>query len=647
LTPPAPATNFRTMINNGQVDLFWTASPGPDLKGYYLAYKQGIGSFSTAQFIDNVLTYHLNGLTNGVNYTFRIWAENTSDLLSTPVDISTTIGYMVFLNGTPNEALTNALSLAQSGDTITLGASTFILSAHLSLKGGVNLIGAGPHLTMLDGTGLDSVIQLSGLATITKGIVSNFTIYGTTTGIDAHDYNLTVRNIVITNCQTGILGNADSQMDIINNTILGNTTAGIYVAGPTIVRNNIILGNAQGINWAGGAGALSDLVISYNDVHGNGTNYVNCTAGNNDISNNVLFINESAYDYREQAEQPTIDMGDPANDWSNEPDPHGGRINMGAFGNTPYATTSGLLHIATTMLSDGESATAYWAQISTGGGSPPVTWTLISGHLPPSVILEYNTGIITGTVSPDGTGTYHFTIEINDTISSIDTADFTLIIRASGISWLRIVPDMLSDGETGTAYSVRITVADGVPPYTWSLVKGNLPINVELNPNTGKISGTPLYGTAGEYPITIQVIDATDTKVRKDFIIKINSPTDSGSSGTGSDKNCFIATAAFGSPLAPAVRILRQFRDKYLVPNNVGAWFVNQYYRHSPKIAAYIAGHNWARTLTRIALIPAIGYSWFMVSTDLTTKILFSILGLLALLGFIYTKRIKHLRVTK
>ena len=32
-----------------------------------------------------------------------------------------------------------------------------------------------------------------------------------------------------------------------------------------------------------------------------------------------------------------IDAGDPASDYSKEPKPNGGRVNMGVWGNTPHA----------------------------------------------------------------------------------------------------------------------------------------------------------------------------------------------------------------------------------------------------------------------------------------------------------------------
>jgi hypothetical protein len=70
--------------------------------------------------------------------------------------------------------------------------------------------------------------------------------------------------------------------------------------------------------------------------------------------------------------------------------------------------------------------------------------------------------------------------------------------------------------------------------------------------------------------------------------------------------DCFIATAAFGSKYAPAVKLLRSFRDEYLLTNYCGKIFVTFYYRHSPLIANYIAEREGLRVLTRILLSPFI-----------------------------------------
>ena len=79
-------------------------------------------------------------------------------------------------------------------------------------------------------------------------------------------------------------------------------------------------------------------------------------------------------------------------------------------------------------------------------------------------------------------------------------------------------------------------------------------------------------------------------------------PTDQG----GDNGRCFIATAAYGSYLAPEVRELRRFRDEVLLTSAPGRAFVDAYYALSPPIAAFIADHDAARAITRWALTPVV-----------------------------------------
>lgn len=70
---------------------------------------------------------------------------------------------------------------------------------------------------------------------------------------------------------------------------------------------------------------------------------------------------------------------------------------------------------------------------------------------------------------------------------------------------------------------------------------------------------------------------------------------------------CFVATAAYGSFIAPEVILLSHFRDKVLLPSKLGALFVSFYYRVSPPLASLIARSEFLRTATRnLFLVPVL-----------------------------------------
>jgi hypothetical protein len=69
---------------------------------------------------------------------------------------------------------------------------------------------------------------------------------------------------------------------------------------------------------------------------------------------------------------------------------------------------------------------------------------------------------------------------------------------------------------------------------------------------------------------------------------------------------CFIATAAFGSPMERSVAALRRFRDQRLLDNPIGQLAVGVYYSFSPAFANAIAGSPSLRALARRALQPIV-----------------------------------------
>ncbi len=115
---------------------------------------------------------------------------------------------------------------------------------------------------------------------------------------------------------------------IENNTIWGNEAA--YGAGLAscrgTIRNCIIWGN-------GGANQLHDCSLpEYSCLEGFGA------AGEGNIPFEPYFADPENGDFHLSPFSPCIDAGDPASPFSDEPEPNGGRIDMGAYGNTPEAT---------------------------------------------------------------------------------------------------------------------------------------------------------------------------------------------------------------------------------------------------------------------------------------------------------------------
>jgi hypothetical protein len=70
---------------------------------------------------------------------------------------------------------------------------------------------------------------------------------------------------------------------------------------------------------------------------------------------------------------------------------------------------------------------------------------------------------------------------------------------------------------------------------------------------------------------------------------------------------CFVATAAYGSPMAGDVGLLRRVRDRYLLTNDLGRRLVSAYYAVGPSLADVIRDHDDLRALVRAALAPAVG----------------------------------------
>jgi hypothetical protein len=111
---------------------------------------------------------------------------------------------------------------------------------------------------------------------------------------------------------------------------------------------------------------------------------------------------------------------------------------------------------------------------------------------------------------------------------------------------------------------------------------------------------------------------------------------------SGGGGGCFIATAAYGSLMEPHVRILRDFRDRFLIGNPLGNSFVRLYYTYAPPIADFIAKYDNLRALIRIGLLPVVGLSWVALKLGFSATI-----ALLLFLGISMIRVVRFRKTTR
>ncbi len=231
--------------------------------------------------------------------------------------------------------LKEAMTAAQSGDTIQVAAGTYNESG-LSLPAGVSLIGAGWETTIIDGEGVTGAVLSAGADTLIAGVairgsgsehfdggiwVSNGAVTvrearltDNTTGLWAWcfdaatcDIHITVTQSIVDANQSGVNSNEWVTFTLRNNTFARNANSAVILNNAhSLAENNLIINTTQvGLNNAGGASTR------YNDVWGNGEDYVNGAMGPGSFSLDPLFRDVAHGDYRLQAASPVIDAGTP------------------------------------------------------------------------------------------------------------------------------------------------------------------------------------------------------------------------------------------------------------------------------------------------------------------------------------------------
>jgi hypothetical protein len=151
------------------------------------------------------------------------------------------------------------------------------------------------------------------------------------------------------------------------------------------------------------------------------------------------------------------------------------------------------------------------------------------------------------------------------------------------------------------------------------------PLGTEVNLVAAAVSGYQFSHWSGEVNTFANIYAASTTIIMNgDYSITANF-------GRPGLFACFIATAAYGTPMAEEIEILREFRDEYLLTNPLGKALVEFYYRISPPIAEFITEHPSLKPIVRAGLMPVVAMSTVVVNTPPAEKT--AIMGLLVLVS--------------
>jgi alpha-tubulin suppressor-like RCC1 family protein len=238
-------------------------------------------------------------------------------------------------------------------------------------------------------------------------------------------------------------------------------------------------------------------------------------------------------------------------------------------------------------------------------------------------IVPVQIGTLTGWNSPAGGFSHTIAVKTDGTLwawggnssgelgnGTVNNAPSPVLITSGFSSTLSVTSTNPKSGAKSVAETATIqaTFSHAIDPASLTpitfFVDNNVtgPISYDAATRTATLTPSTALGFSTTYTVTLTtgVTDTSGAHLPGNH--RWSFTTEERSRGN----RCFIATAAYGSFIHPDVRVLSDFRDRYLQTNRAGRYFVAFYYRHSPPVARFIGHNRVTRTVVRWMLAPII-----------------------------------------
>ena len=185
-----------------------------------------------------------------------------------------------------------------------------------------------------------------------------------------------------------------------------------------------------------------------------------------------------------------------------------------------------------------------------------------------------------------------------------------------------------SNGEFSLKFKVPSTAAAGSFDVVTSMELDDEPVS-ESNSFDSVVSVTSTPEPTPE-PVVKQVVNCGPGTIEKDGVCVVDTSTqtekvvaeEKSSKGGG----CLIATATYGSEMAPQVQQLRELRDNQLLQTESGTQFMGTfndvYYSFSPIIADYERENPYFKEAVKIAITPMISTLSLMENANSESEVL-------------------------